>query len=334
MKTVKLGIIGLGYIGQTHLRHSLKLTNTQVSAVADLSKKALSNAKKAGVKKTFTDYESLLKDPEIDAVIIGLPTHLHLQCAKKAAEAGKHIFLEKPMARSIEEAKEIVSASRRNSVKLMMGYPLRFNEDLIALKEKTTDGTLGDIEVAQATMISTGPFFHRADGYSPVPVPEWWFNKELTGGGVLIDLGCHIINLLRWYFGEITDIRSCLGYRFNMDFEDTATCLAKYESGTLAILNLGWFSQEYKLKIELNGSVRHATAQHTPSNPIVTAIQMLATGKSKFYQPHREELKHFIKCLIEDLPPSPSGEDGLRDIEAISLAYKNQIHLHSAHARR
>ena len=62
---------------------------------------------------------------------------------------------------------------------------------------------------------------------------------------------------------------------------------------------------------------------------IITAIQMLATGKSKFHQPHREELKHFIKCLIEDLPPSPSGEDGLKDLEAITLAYKNQIHLHS-----
>jgi len=214
-------------------------------------------------------------------------------------------------------------------VKLMMGYPLRFNEDFIALKEKTTDGTLGEIEVAQATMISSGPFFHRAEGYAPVPVPDWWFNKELTGGGVLIDTGCHLINLLRWYFGEITDIRSCLGYRFNMDFEDSAICIAKFESGTRAIINVGWFSQGYKLQIELNGSVRHVTAQHTPSNPILTAIQMLATGKSKFYQPHREELKHFIKCLIEDLPPSPSGEDGLKDLEAITLAYENQIHLNS-----
>jgi len=327
MKTVNLGIIGLGYIGQTHLRHSLKLANTSVSAVADLSRKALSKAKNAGVKKTFTKYESLLKDPKIDAVIIGLPNHLHLQCATEAAEAGKHIFLEKPMARNIEEANEILSATRRNSVKLMMGYPLRFQQDFTILKERITDGTLGDVEVAHATFVGTGPFFHRAEGYAPVPVPEWWFKKELTGGGALMDTGSHIINLLRWYFGEIIDIKSCLGYRFNMDFEDRATCLAKFESGTLAIINVGWFSQEQQLKIDLLGTVSHAIVQHTPSHPILTAIQMLATGRSKFYEPHRKELEHFIKCLIEDMPPSPSGEDGLKDLEAITQAYKNQIHL-------
>jgi len=329
MKPVKLGIIGLGYIGQTHLRHSLKLADTQVTAVADLSRKALSQAKKAGVKKTFTNYQRLLKDSEIDAVIIGLPTHLHLRCAKEAAEARKHIFLEKPIARNIEEAKEIVSAARSNSVKLMMGYPLRFYQDFSNLREKIADGTLGDVEVAHATYISTGPFFHRAEGDTPIPVPEWWFNKELTGGGALIDLGSHIVNLLRWYFGEITDIKSCLGYRFNMDFEDRATCLAKFESGTFAIIDIGWFSQKYKLKIELLGTVSHATVEHTPSNPLFTAIQMLTTGKSKFYEPHRRELEYFVKCLREDLPPSPSGEDGLKDLEAISLAYKNQIHLDS-----
>jgi UDP-N-acetylglucosamine 3-dehydrogenase len=329
MKTINLGIIGLGYIGQTHLRHSLKLTNTHVSAVADLSKKALSKAKKAGVKKTYTNYESLFKDPEIDAVIIGLPTHLHLQCAKKAAEAGKHIFLEKPIARNIEEAREIVTAAQRNSVKLMMGYPLRFNQEFFPIKEKITDGTLGDIEVVHAAYISTGPFFHRAEGYAPVPVPEWWFNKELTGGGVLIDLGSHIINLLRWYFGEIKDIKSCLGYRFNMDFEDRATCLTKFESGAFAVINVGWFSQTFKLEIELLGSVSHAIVQITPSHPILAAIQILTTGRSKFYESHFKELEYFINCLMEDLSPSPSGEDGLKDLEAISLAYKNQIHLNS-----
>ena len=232
MKTVKLGIIGLGYIGQVHLRHSFKIPGVQVSAVADISKKALKKAKNMGVKKTYIFYEELLKDPEVDAVVIGLPTHLHLQCTQKAAESNKNIFLEKPIARNVKEAQEIISVAQRNSVKLMIGYPLRFNRSFREVKEKLDNGLLGDVENAHATYISSGPFFHRAEGYSPVPVPEWWFDKNLTGGGVLIDLGSHIINLLRWYFGEITDIKSHLGHRFNMDFEDSAMCLAKFESGT------------------------------------------------------------------------------------------------------
>ena len=327
MKTVKLGIIGLGYIGQIHLQHALKIPNAEVVAVADVSAKTLNKAKKAGVKKAFTNYEDLLKDTEIDAAIIALPTHLHLKCAVEAAEAGKNIFLEKPMARTVIEAKEILSAVQKNSVKLMMGYPLRFNKELCSVKDKMDKGLIGDVENAHATFVSSGPFFHRAEGHAPVPVPEWWWNKDLTGGGVLIDIGSHLINLLRWYFGEITDIRSYLGSRFNLDFEDSAICLTKFDSGTVAVINVGWFSQGYTLKIDFLGSVATASVQHSPPNKMLTAIQMLATGRSKFFQPHLDELQYFLTCLINDLSPSPSGQDGLKDLEAISQAYENQISL-------
>ena len=327
MKQIRLGIIGLGYIGQIHLRHSLKLANARVTAVSDLSKKALARAKEMGITKAYTDYELLLRDPDVDAVIIALPTHLHRQCAEQAAEARKHIFLEKPIARNVEEAKMIISSAQKNSVKLMMGYPMRFSSELLALKEKIDNGTLGDVEIANVTYISSGPFFHRADGYSPVPVPDWWFNKELTGGGVLIDLGSHIINLLRMYFGEIVGINSYLRHRFNLDLEDGATCVAKFETGATALINVGWFSQEYQFRLLLSGSVKHASYQHIIPNPIIAAFQTLTKGRSEFYSPHFTELQHFTNCLVTDTPPSPTGEDGLRDIEAITLAYKNEIHL-------
>lgn len=327
MKILKLGIIGLGYVGQIHLMNAKKLSNVSLVAVADISKKALSKAKQCGVKKTFTDYKQMLKDPEIDAVIIALPTHLHLKCAIDASEAKKHMMIEKPIAKNVEEAKEIIEAARRNNVKLMVGYPLRFNQQFQDLKRRIYDGTLGDIEIAIANYVSTGPFFHRTETHAPTPVPEWWFQKELTGGGALVDLGSHLINLLRWYFGEITDIKSHLGYRFNMDFEDKAMCLAKFESETTAIVNVGWFSQKYQLKIELLGTVDHAITQHEPANPLTTIVQMLLTGISRFYQGHIVELQHFVNCLLKDRQPTPTGEDGLRDLEAIERAYKNQIPL-------
>lgn len=327
MKKVGLGVIGLGYIGKIHLRNGLKLENAHIVGVSDLSKRALDDAKILGVKKTFTNYEQLLKEPNLDSVIIGLPTHLHLDCAIRAIEAGKHVLLEKPIARNVKEAKEIVSAAQRNSVKLMIGYPHRFNPAFRELKEKIESGELGDVEIAYATFISSGPFFHRTVGYVPSPVPEWWFDKELTGGGALMDLGCHLINLLRWYFGEITGINSYLGYRFNIDLEDHAICMTQFESGTTGAINVGWFSQEHQLKIDLLGSVSHASAQHRPENRLVAAARMLTTGISKLYWPHLAELQYFAKCLIQDSKPSPSGEDGLKDLEAISLAYKNAADL-------
>jgi predicted dehydrogenase len=327
MEKIKIGLIGLGYVGKIHLRNSLKLTNANLIAISDISKKALNKAKKDGVKKTYTNYEQLLKDPQVDAVIIALPTHLHLQCAKQAAEAGKHIFLEKPIARNLEEAKEIVAFAQKNSVKLMVGYPLRFNKSFRELKAKMENGSLGDVEIAYATFISSGPFFHRAESHAPIPVPEWWFNKELTGGGALMDVGCHIINLLRWYFGEITTIKGYFGQRFNLDFEDSAICLAKFDLGTTAVITAGYFSQGYRLSVEFFGTVDNAFAQHRPGNRLLSAVQMLSTGRSEFYQPVFNELQYFVNCLIKDSSPSPTGYDGLKDIEAISLAYKNKIHL-------
>lgn len=327
MRRIGLGIIGLGYVGKIHLQHSLRLNNASLVGVSDVSRKALNAAKETGIRKTFTDYEQLLKDPEVEAVVIALPTHLHLECARKATEAKKHILLEKPIARNVIEAREIISAAQRNSVKLMMSYPLRFNREFSKLREEIESGTLGSVEIAQATYVSSGPFFHRMDSHAPVSVPEWWFKKELTGGGALIDIGIHLINLLRWYFGEIKEIKSLLGYRFNMDLEDSATCLTKFELGTKAIITVGWFSQRPFLEIGLHGTVNHATAGRTSQNRLLTAVQMLTTGTSRFFQSHFAELQYFANCLARDQLPSPSGKDGLKDLEAISMAYENRISL-------
>jgi predicted dehydrogenase len=213
MKTVNLGIVGLGAIGQLHLKHGLKLGNAQVVAVADTAKSALERAKQLGVKSTYTDYTEMFKDPQVDAVLISLPTHLHLKCAVQAAEAKKDIFLEKPIAVTVDEAKEVISAAQRNSVKLMLGYPMRFNKHFQQLKQDMDNGLIGDVENCHATYICAGPFVSRSDGYGPSPFPDWWFNPQLTGGGVLVDLGCHIINLLRMLFGEVVDIKGQFGYR-------------------------------------------------------------------------------------------------------------------------
>ena len=102
MKKIGVGIIGLGYVGNIHLRHLVRLQNVDYVAAADISKKALDYAKSCGADKTFSNYQDLLKEPNIDAVIIALPTHLHLQCVIQASEAKKHIFLEKPIWRIID----------------------------------------------------------------------------------------------------------------------------------------------------------------------------------------------------------------------------------------
>ncbi|MHA1833162.1 MAG: Gfo/Idh/MocA family protein [Candidatus Baldrarchaeia archaeon] len=326
MKKVNLGLIGLGFIGKVHLRNCLSLKSARVVAVADVSKSALKYAKDFGVRRLFTDYRELLRQPDIDAVVVSLPTHLHADCAISAMEEGKHVFLEKPLARNLKEGREIVSSAMKNDAKFMIGYPFRFTQEFVILKNQLESGMLGDIQVAHAVDIATGPFLHRTDSTMPSPVPEWWLNKELTGGGALMDLGCHMINLLRWYLGEVSDIRARLGYRFNFDFEDYATCIADFECGASAVINVGWFSQNIALGVELFGTVSHARTYFSPSSRLATAIKLILGKTPKFFIPYSKELSHFIDCINNnDKENQLSGEDALRDLEIIVKAYRNQI---------
>jgi len=327
MNKIGLGLIGLGYIGKVHLRNCLKLDSAALLAVSDISKKALNLAKKMGINRVYNDYKMLLKNDKIDAVIIALPNHLHLPCAKEAAEAGKHILLEKPLAKSVAEGKEIISTAKKNNIKLMVGYAFRFSPSFKALKDKIENGEIGEVQIAYATDVASGPIFHRTERDVPRPVPEWWFKKELTGGGALIDLGSHMINLTRWYFGEVNKIEAYLGYKFDFNFEDHAICIANFTSGTKAIINVGWFSQETVLEIELFGTVAHAYAHHSAPSKIITAIQLILRQIPKYYLPHFAEVSHFVKCIEEDTLPSPSGEDALKDLEAIERAYKNHTRI-------
>jgi predicted dehydrogenase len=327
MKKLNLGVIGLGYIGKVHLRNCLKLNSVSVVAAADASKKALNYAKAFGVKQLFTDYHELLRLKDLDAVIISLPTHLHAESAISAMEGGKHVFLEKPLARNVKEGREIVSAANKNDVKFMVGYPSRFVPEFMNLKGQIESGMLGDIQIAHAFNIAAGPFLHRVESTAPRPVPEWWLNKKLAGGGALIDLGCHMINLLRWYLGEVVDIKTRLGYRFNFDFEDHATCIMNFECGASAVVNVGWFLQNTAVGVELFGTMAYARAYFSPSSKIITAIKLILGKTPKFFIPYLKEISYFVGHVKNDDNGENrlSGMEALRDLEVITKAYKNQI---------
>lgn len=332
MRKVKLGLIGLGSMGKIHLNTCLHLRNAELISVADSSRKELQFAKKVGVKNTQEDYSKLLNDSDIDAVIISVPNYLHCECARRAAEAGKDIFLEKPLARNVTEGEEILSCVRRAGVKLMIGYPSRFNDPLTRLKDMLQNGVLGDIQVAVGTNISTGPFSPRGEMGRPAPVPEWWFNKELTGGGAILDLGAHIISLFRWYFGDVSDVKSYLGHRFNMDFEDYAVCLLKFKDGPTATVNVGWFSKEARVSVELYGTVKHVSVVHSyPRTRAIIAddIRRKIGKTERSLERYYKELQYFVECISSDTQPSPSGEEGLLDLKIISMAYKNSFQLDS-----
>ena len=326
MKQVNLGIIGVGYQGKVSLFNALHLKDASVLGAADISQNALKYAKNIGVKDVYTSYEDLLKNDEIDAVIINLPNFLHLEATVKAAEAGKHILLEKPLARNFEEGEKLVSEVRKNAVKLMIGYTLRYNPILNKVHDEIADGLFGSVQIAEATNVSGGPFSPRNDRVGPVPVPSWWLDKELSGGGVLLDLGSHMIDLLAWYFGEVVDVKSYLGHLLKNDFEDAATCVLKFKDGPVATVKVGWFSKALLQTVQICGTTKNKLFQISPKSSLQVVQKRIATrfglvDKNSYYF----ELSHFVECLQKDENPQPSGEEGLRCQQIISRAYEDAL---------
>ena len=322
MNAVRLGLIGLGEMGKKHFINCLHSEQIRLIAVSDLSKKALLLAKKSGIKNVYRDYVQLLENKDVEAVVISLPTFLHREAALKAAEYGKHVMVEKPLARDSTEAEDIVFSARKSGIKLMVGYPIRYDPVFASLKQRLEDGKLGDVQIAVASFISMGPFSPRGEDAVPTPVPSWWFDKNLTGGGALLDLGCHMVNLLRWYFGDIAAVQTYLGHRFNLDFEDYALCYLHFKGGTKATINVGWFARYHRIQVDLYGTVMQGIATSKVSHVSDYLKKLVSVDKSTgFYK----ELEYFANCVRTDTDPMTSGEDGLQDIKIISEAYKNSI---------
>jgi len=324
LKRVNLGIIGLGLQGKIHLRNCLRIGNAKVLGVADISDKALNYARKLGVKNVYRNYEDLLKNKDLDAVILSLPNFLHLESVVRAAEAGKDIFLEKPLARNLEEGEKIVSAVEKAGVRLMMGFDLRFHPVLRELRNKIYEGYFGEVQVAEATNVSGGPFSPRSDRVGPVPVSTWWFEKDLVGGGALLDLGSHMIDLLTWYFGEVDHVECFLKYMFNLDVEDAATCLLKFRKGPLATVKVGWFSKDFIQSIQLCGTAKNLYVSVSDSK-VLGKIWKDLKRKVGLYNsdPYYLELKYFVNCLQRDEDPVPSEKEGLKCLRLISSAYES-----------
>lgn len=324
MNIINLGLIGLGSIGKVHLINSQKLTNAKITSVSDTSEQALKFAKEMGVQNTYKDYKEMLKQNDLDAVIVSLPNYLHQQPIDDICESEKNILMEKPLARNYIEGKNIVDKVRHHNLKLMVGYPLRFTPYLLNAKDEIDSKDLGFIENVHAVRVGPGPYSHRTDDGYPVRVPEWWFSKEKTGGGTLLDFGCHMINLLRWYFGDITKIYGAFGYKYGLEIEDQALCVMEFISGTKGTLALNWISQTNLLKIDLYGTVSHKMIYQKPmSRPILALKLLLNPSESNF--PLLREIEYFSECIINDVDPEPSGEDGLKDLQVIESAYKNII---------
>jgi len=336
---IKVGIVGLGRQGMLHFMNCFKIDNVEVVGVADNSQKALTKARSLGVSNLYQDYNELFRaHPNLDAVILSVPNYLHLTSIQTALEAGFNVFTEKPLANTVEECMQIVNLVQKSGRKLMVGHNCRFYDAIEKMKYDLDNGFIGDLEVLTAEEVINGPFAHPA---VPAPVAEWWFDPKKAGGGALLDIGYHMIDLFRFFVGDASVVYSLLGHRLNLPIEDSAITILQSTNNVKGIINVGWYERtvfpQFNFRIILHGNAGfRSSSDFIPKNLYSYAIKVgfknilnRAVGKNirplrytYFYESYYRELKYFFDCIQKDFEPLISAEDGLKTIQIIKDSYQ------------
>jgi predicted dehydrogenase len=339
MKKLKVGIVGLGRQGMLHFMNCFKIDNVEVVAASDNSKKALAKARSFGVKNLHKDYNELFKaHPNLDAVILAVPNFLHLSSIQASLEAGFNVFTEKPLANTAKECQQIVNLVHKSGRKLMIGHNCRFYDAVEKMKHDFDNGFIGDLEVITAEEVINGPFAHPV---VPKPVAEWWFDPKKAGGGALLDIGYHMIDLFRFFAGDATVAYSFLGHRLNLPVEDTAIAVLQSTTNIKGIINVGWYERtvfpQFNFRLILHGNAGFRSSSdfipknlysHAAKEAIKNVFNRILGRKIRplsytyFYEPYYKELNHFFDCVQTDSEPLVSAEDGLQTIQIIEKAYQ------------
>ena len=336
---VKAGIIGAG-IGRVHLE-GYQAAGAEVVALCDANEsRARETAEKYGVRKVYTDYKEMLKDAEINTISVCTPNSMHASMSIDALEAGKHVICEKPLSVNAADAQRIVDAAAKSDKKFMVAFCYRFREDAQLMKKFVEGGELGRIYYAKTAWL-------RRRG---IPGFGGWFTtKELSGGGPLIDLGVHMLDLTLWLMGNPRAVsvsgsayaefgpygRGAGGYGRDKnlggkyDVEDLAIGLIKLENGATLHLEASWATN-----IEKDGG--HSTLIGTEGG----ACLNFAEGGFKLHKEmyghqvdvlpvvkagsgHKDEMAHFVKCIQEDKAPTATGEQGLEIMRILDAIYES-----------
>lgn len=319
MKILNWGLIGAGDIARKRIAPALRdLPNCNFVAVSRAkSELAEQFAKEFGAKKWFADWRDLVKDDEIDAVYIATPVFLHTEQTIAAANAGKHILCEKPMALNVKECDEMIAACKANNVKLGIAYYRRFYPVIKRVKEVIESDIIGKIAVVQ---INAFEYFDDS-GENP---RHWLIEKSKSGGGPLMDFGCHRLEVLTHLFGEIKQFKSIISNEiFKREVEDTASVLLQFETGVNATLTITHSALEPKDKLDIYGT------KGSVHIPILNQGEMkLRIGNDETVEHHPSDknvhlplINNFTQAVLNNAEFEITGETGRRINEIIEEIY-------------
>ena len=342
MSKVKIGIIGCGAIGSVHADAYAKVADAEVVALSDFRQDTLKEkAARHGVAKTYEDYHQLLADPGIDAVSICVPNHMHAPIAIDAFEAGKHVFLEKPMTLNAGLGRDILAARDASGKKLQMGMVWRQTPEAVVVKEAVEQGRLGEIYQIRVKLI-------RRRG---IPGLGGWFTtKAKSGGGGLIDIAVHFLDLSMWLADnwEPTRVSAKTYSKFGspmkdyhyismwagppkydgvFDVDDYAAGFIRFGKKTTLSFEVAWAcNAENESWIELlgtRGGIKVGTENTVLRTEVDNRIADIQLNYDRNNDPFALEMEKFIAAVQGKGKVAATGEEGLIAMKLLDAIYKS-----------
>src|SRR5215211_7725602 len=313
---MRVGLVGAGFMGGVHLDAYAGIPDVQVVGVADARiEAAVAGAEMVGAQP-YASYEDLVAEEDVEVVDVCLPTAFHRDLAVRAAGEGRHVILEKPIARTLKDAQQILDAFSGDGPRLFVGHVVRFFPEYVGIKQKIDAGDLGTVGVVRTSRRS--PFLL---GWND------WYADWRVSGGVLLDLVIHDFDYLRWTLGEVERVyaRGMLGREYNR--LDYVLVTLRFESGAIAHVEGHWgYPGPFNYSIEVAGSDALLTIDSTEPAPlqliggVPEEISDLTSGKS----PYERELEHFIHCTATGEEAIVGGQDAYEALR-IGLAATESV---------
>ncbi len=308
MGDVRVGVVGVGSWGLNHVRVFSELTGVKLTAITDINpKRAVEVAEKFHVN-WYTNLEEMLRKEDLDAVTIATPTSTHAKVAVKVIEEGKHVLVEKPIAKTVEEAVEIVKKAEKAGVILMVGHIERFNPAVKKARELLEEGEVGQVIAASARRLGM----------------MWTL---ITDVGVIKDLAIHDIDVLCYLFNGLPNEVFCIAGNLKHSYEDYAYILLRFNEGKTGFIETNWLTPSKVRVLTITGEDGLLHVDYLSQSIVIEkaskrGIQFTHPILLK-QEPLKEELKHFVECVKTGEKPDVTGVDGLNALAIAEAAIKS-----------
>jgi predicted dehydrogenase len=311
MNKLGVGIIGCGSVAEEYIKAFQKDTRSEVRALVDHNRiNAERHSERYNLKCAVeTDAATMLQRKEVDIVVVCVPHYLHTQYAVAAAEAGKHIIIEKPVALTLEDMHKQQQAARKANVKTLVGFVLHWNPLLMTIDRLITEGVFGNIFMVEVD------YMHRIW----LTTEEKWYASREKSGTAILTGGCHAIDALRWF--ARSEVEQVCAYQVKtenpIEYPGTISVNVTFKDGKIGRstttfdakmpyrFNIGIYGTEGTLR---NGEL-FAPKLFPGQNDFLTIPCILPDSADVAHHPFEGEVAHFLDCIIEDKRPFPDLED-------------------------